>query len=171
MPQFILASTAEQLTAGLIKIISDSPDCIRTTNEWTLVFSLLAATASRDLAAKLSFEWLRQLAFGSSTNRLTAENYVAFVNTLNSYATAASVKEGKPDVRLGEDSVVDRGRQALDIIRDSQLQAEKLIKESQLPFTQGKSRLQHIFDIDLTSTSLGNFLATGSVCLCAAMRK
>lgn len=67
----------------------------RTQAQWDIVFDLVAATAIRDEAAKLSFDLLAQLSKGSLGVSLNSANFAGFIRALDAFVAAAGTRDIK----------------------------------------------------------------------------
>jgi brefeldin A-resistance guanine nucleotide exchange factor 1 len=100
-----------------------------------LIFSLFQATIQQEEAARLSFELMKQLAAGQLGAGLVPENYAAFLHVLSAFANVAaapSAASGKQPDPSAEEPALQRGRQIVDILRDTQGAIPALIAKSEL---------------------------------------
>ena len=95
LPRMVMSSVAEQTIAGLARIVQEVPDALRTTTEWNMAFSVLGTASARDEAARSAFDFLARLANDKIGGGIRAENFVGYVEVLNTFATAAAAKEQK----------------------------------------------------------------------------
>ena len=128
----VLISVADQLAAGLSKVVSEHGLAIRTATEWNLVLSLLAATASRDDAARHSFALVSSL---MNDGKLRAENFAPFVHCLEAFVAAAGARDLK-QADGTDDPMVERAKAALELLRESPPLVESLVKASSQPRQQ-----------------------------------
>lgn len=124
------------------------------------MFSFFASTAHRNDAAKASFELLRTMLYQSAVGGLTPQNYVPFVETLNAFSSAAGARDAPGSTHLqtsvssfnlscllmiltfvdaDSEPLVERGRVALDMIRDSQTFIHEITAKDSLTFSTGMS--------------------------------
>ncbi|GAA5877623.1 hypothetical protein JCM3774_005361 [Rhodotorula dairenensis] len=126
LPPPVLSSVAQSLMAGLSKVFLENASRVRSATEWNLLFALLSATAQEEEAAKISMEFLRQLASGRLGAKLSSDNYAAFLQTL-----AAFGHIGRSSMH-DDEFALSRGLQIVDILREVQTSIPDLITMSEL---------------------------------------
>jgi hypothetical protein len=67
----------------------------RSSAQWDIVFDLVAATATRDEAARLSFDLLTQISNGSLDISLNVANFAGFIRALEAFVAAAGTRDIK----------------------------------------------------------------------------
>jgi len=120
----VLGSVAEPLMTGLSRLFIENADRIHSETEWNLIFALFQATIHQEEAARLSFELIKQLAAGQLGAGLVPDNYAAFLHVLSAFANVAAGPAEEPALQ--------RGRQIVDILRDTQTAIPALIAQSSL---------------------------------------
>ena len=82
---------AEQVIAGLIRIVRTHQDIVRSSTEWNLVFALLRSTLGNHEAARQAFELMTALVNDGPEQYVTSDNYPGVVAVLDEFMTAASM--------------------------------------------------------------------------------
>ena len=82
---------AEQVIAGLIRIVRTHQDIVRSSTEWNLVFALLRSTLGNHEAARQAFELMTALVNDGPEQYVTSDNYPGIVAVLDEFMTAASM--------------------------------------------------------------------------------
>lgn len=91
LPSQIATSVAEQVIAGLIRIVRAHQDIVRSSTEWNLVFALLRSTLGNHEAARQAFELMTALVNDGPERYVTSDNYPGIVAVLDEFMTAASM--------------------------------------------------------------------------------
>jgi brefeldin A-resistance guanine nucleotide exchange factor 1 len=102
LPAAIMSSVADQLVAGITALIQTHSVAITSSEQWSTVFFFLSSTAHKDTAAKMSFEMLQSFIYSpdgrlGGGKGLTALNFVAFVECVNSFASVAGLKSSSDE--------------------------------------------------------------------------
>ncbi|KZT26496.1 Sec7-domain-containing protein [Neolentinus lepideus HHB14362 ss-1] len=135
LPPSVLNSVGEQVVTGLDLIFKRHPDIARSQTEWNLVFALLRKTISHPEAARQSFDFVQRLAIQGAT----LDNFSCLVTMLDEFCSIASLSaenqrgqepQGRRPVTTNalNSPVVDRGRQAVDLLAELSKQLPPLLK-------------------------------------------
>ena len=82
---------AEQVVAGLMLILQQHPDIVRSQTEWNVVFALLRSTISHPEASRQSFDILSAIANDAPQQLVTPDNFTGLINALDEFATVAGI--------------------------------------------------------------------------------
>ncbi|KAH9901236.1 Sec7-domain-containing protein [Cubamyces lactineus] len=125
LPPTVAGSVAEQVVAGLMLILQQHPDIVRSQTEWNVVFALLRSTISHPEASRQSFDILSSIANDGPQQLVTPDNFTGLINALDEFATVAGIavdaqQQGRRTQSLNASNspIVDRGRKAIDMIAD-----------------------------------------------------
>lgn len=132
--------------------------CDSSSTEWNLIFALFSATLQQEEAAKLSFDLMRRLASGQLGTGLREDNYASFLQVLAGFANVAATNAKSAErarwashpfsskevpalmgLSRSDDPAMQRGRQIVDILRDTQAAIPELIASSPLSAPRGTS--------------------------------
>ncbi|EED83660.1 predicted protein [Postia placenta Mad-698-R] len=125
LPPQIASAVAEQIVAGLTRIVRDHKDIVKSQTEWNLVFALIRATIQHAEASRQSFELVSALLSDAPEQRVTPDNVTGLVTVLDDFVTAASAvveaqQQGRriQTLNTSNSPVVERGRKAIDMLAD-----------------------------------------------------
>ncbi|KAG8901826.1 GDP/GTP exchange factor for ARF [Tulasnella sp. 403] len=134
-------AVAEQLAAGLARLVKEHNNIMSSPTEWGLILALVRGTISHPEAAKTSFQLVSDLLTAPDRQIVTPENYSAFVSLLEAFATVASqALEAlrQPQRRASSASptvepAVERGSKSIDMIADLKKHIPTFIEHATLP--------------------------------------
>ncbi|KAI0646905.1 Sec7-domain-containing protein [Trametes meyenii] len=125
LPPSVANSVAEQVVAGLTRILQRHRNIVRSQTEWNIVFALLRSTISHPDAARQSFDILSILSVDGPEQFVTPDNFVGLVNALDEFASVADIavdaqQQGRrtQSLNVSNSPIVERGRKAIDMVAD-----------------------------------------------------
>ncbi|KAF5324513.1 hypothetical protein D9611_004486 [Ephemerocybe angulata] len=130
----------EQIISGLILIMKEHKDIIKSPTEWNLVFALIRTTLSQAEAAKMSFDLISTLTAEGPDMQVTLDNFAGLVNVLDDFATAAgTVTEAHQQRRrkvepltAANSPAVERGSRSIDLLSGLYKRLPALLEGSQV---------------------------------------
>ncbi|KAJ6500445.1 hypothetical protein C8R45DRAFT_896478 [Mycena sanguinolenta] len=149
LPPSVATSVGEQIVSGVLLLVQNHKEIIRSQTEWNLVFALLRSTISHPEAARPSFELLTSLVSEGPEQTVTIDNFNGLLILLDDFATAAGVvaenrhQHGRRQEPLtsANSPTIERGRKAVDLIVNLKKFMSPLSESAHLPPAQAWRQL------------------------------
>lgn len=138
LPSSVLNAVAEQLMAGVGKILEKDAGVVKSQTEWGLIIALFRATVAHPEASKVTLAIVQRMANGGEPG-VTTDNFAGVVALLDEFATAAGAAAAgrlQPSRRTSGNvaptlgPTVERGLTALDSLYELRNAVPQLIAKS-----------------------------------------
>ncbi|KAG6854954.1 hypothetical protein C0991_009777 [Blastosporella zonata] len=89
LPPAIASSVGEQVVAGLTLLLHKHRDIISSQTEWNLIFALIRSTVANSEAARLSFDFVTNVASDGADQLVTSDSFSGLITILDDFMTIA----------------------------------------------------------------------------------